>query len=73
MFMYGITFFLKKRNEGVFEALDYVRSFTQNLEGGPRLKRKILKELSLLSKFLLTRSRAEYEARIHRYNMIYGG
>ena len=70
--MYGITFFLKKRNEGALEALDYVKSFTQNQEGGPRLKSKILKELNLLSKFLLTRSRAEYEKRIHRYNMIDG-
>jgi hypothetical protein len=70
--MYGITFFLKKRNEGALEALDYVNSFTQNLEGGPRLKGKIFKELNLLSKLLLTRSRAEYEERIHRYNMIDG-
>jgi hypothetical protein len=70
--MYGITFFLKKRNEGALEDLDYVKSFTQNLEGGPRLKSKILKELNLLSKFLLTRSRTEYEERIHRYNMIDG-
>ena len=53
--MYGITFFLKKRNEGALEALDYVESFTQTLEGGPKLKSKILKELNLLSKFLLTR------------------
>jgi hypothetical protein len=70
--MYGITFFLKKRNEGALEALDYVNSFTQNLEGSPRLKGKIFKELNLLSKLLLTRSRAEYEERIHRYNMIDG-
>ena len=70
--MYGITFFLKKRNEGALEALDYVKAFTQTLEGGPRLKGKILNELNLLSKFLLTRSRVEYEERIHRYNMIDG-
>ncbi len=70
--MYGITFFLKKRNEGALEALDYVESFTQNLEGGPKLKSKLLKELNLLSKFLLTRSRPQYEERIHRYNMIDG-
>jgi len=70
--MYGITFFLKKRNEGALEALDYVNSFTQNLEGGPRLKGKIFEELNLLSKLLLTSSRAEYEKRIHRYNMIDG-
>ena len=70
--MYGITFFLKKRNEGALEALDYVKAFAQTLEGGPRLKGKILNELNLLTKFLLTRSRAEYEKRIHRYNMIDG-
>ena len=53
---------------GAIEALEYIRRFVESLQGDVVIRERILREINLLIRLLLTRKITEYEARISRYN-----
>jgi hypothetical protein len=53
---------------GAIEALEYMRRFIESLHGDVVIREKILREVNLLIRLLLTRRIAEYEARISRHD-----
>ena len=52
---------------GAIEALEYMRRFVESLHGDVVIRERILREVNLLIRLLLTRRLTEYEARISRY------
>ena len=53
---------------GAIEALEYMRRFVESLHGDVVIRERILREVNLLIRLLLTRRFVEYEARISRYD-----
>ena len=61
-------FKLNNRIMGAIEALEYMRRFVESLHGDVIIRERILREVNLLIRLLLTRRFAEYETRISRYD-----
>jgi hypothetical protein len=59
---------LNNRIIGAIESLEYMRRFVESLQGDVVIRERILREINLLIRLLLTRRIAEYEARISRYD-----